>query len=67
MTKSSAARDYAAEYLAARIEREQAKFITERGEAEAKCRKIDRAADRAGVYIDIVELGEQARLQVHGN
>jgi len=52
--------DFAADYLAARIEREQATDLTVRGQAEAKAERIARAAERAGVELNVAALVDEA-------
>jgi hypothetical protein len=61
------ARDYAAEYLAARKRVRSAADLLGRGAAEAKARRIAAAAERAGVGIDEVDLDEQARRALYPN
>jgi hypothetical protein len=55
------ARDFAAEYLAARKQVRSSRDLVERGVAEATARRIAAAAARAGVRIDEIALDEQAR------
>ncbi len=63
---STRTRDFAAEYFAARKDsRQPGATLTERSQAQRVAAKVARAAERAGVYIDEVELDEQARLELY--
>lgn len=59
-TTTTPTTDFTADYLAARIEREQATDLTVRGQAEAKAERIARAAERAGIDLDITKLVDEA-------
>lgn len=58
-------RDYAAEYLAARIDSRATTDLDKRLDAQRRARAIEMAADRAGVRLDITALDEQARLHLY--
>lgn len=62
----SGTRDYAAEYKAARYEKHTASDLAGQLSAEKLARSVDRAADRAGIYLDVITLDEQARLESLG-
>lgn len=64
---AAAPRDFAAEYLAARLAyRAPAATLDERGAASQLSDEILDAADEAGVRFDLVELDERARVQLYG-
>lgn len=54
-------RDFAAEFIAARIESRSSDNLAERDAAWKKAASIARAARKAGVELDEVALDEQAR------
>ncbi|HEY1177474.1 MAG TPA: DEAD/DEAH box helicase family protein, partial [Phytomonospora sp.] len=61
---ANAGRDYAGEYREARLRARSAATLSERGQHEAEASKIERAARRAGVDLDVIELDEEARQQM---
>jgi len=64
---NAAARDHAAEYLAARRDaRRPGATLAERANAQRVAAGIARAARRAGVELDEIGLDEQARTELYG-
>jgi hypothetical protein len=68
MNKTTAApRDFTAEFKAARIEsRRPGVSNADRAKWERKSDTILRAAERAGVFFDWVDVDEQARVELYG-
>ena len=63
---TSTPRDYAAEYLAARTDaRRPGADLTARNAAEKAARRIDAAAIRAGITLDVGALDEAARTALY--
>lgn len=61
-------RDFAAEYLAARIDaRSPDSTIADIAAAQRKAARIAKAAEKAGVRIDEIGLDEQARVTLYGD
>ncbi len=64
---SNADRDFAAEYLTARLAyQDKDANMTEQGKAHNRSERIATAAERAGVRIDCIGIDEAARVQVWG-
>lgn len=60
-------RDYAAEFIAAcQARRSATATFAEQGEARKAATKIERAARKAGVDLDVIALDEQARVNLYG-
>jgi hypothetical protein len=57
-------RDFEAEYLAACIADRTAADIAGRAAAQRKMASVDRAADKAGVRLDVLGIDEQARTAI---
>jgi len=63
-TTTATTRDYAAEYVAARLTARRAKTLNGSGDAIARAVRIARDAEKAGVRLDEIGLDEQARQQL---
>lgn len=64
---TSTDRDFAAEYLAACLEaRRPTADVNERAAAHARCDEIAADAEAADVFIDTIDIDEEARVALHG-